>query len=70
MPQDITENNSVPMAMITADINSDDARTIMLMVQLFASKKEGTATVQQVDAIETIEHLVGTGDPERLTNAN
>ena len=44
MPQDITENNNVPMAMITADINSDDARTIMLMVQLFASKKEGTAT--------------------------
>jgi hypothetical protein len=42
----------------------------MLMVKLFASKKEGTATAQQVDAIETIEHLVGTGDPERLTNAN
>ena len=70
MPQDITENNNVPMALITADIDSEDARTIMLMVKLFASKKEGTATVQQVDAIETIEHLVGTGDPERLTNAN
>ena len=70
MPQDITENNNVPMAMITADIDSNNARTIMLLVKLFAGKKDGTATAQQKHDIETIEHLVGTGDPERLTNAN
>ena len=70
MPNDLTENNAIGMAMILADVDSNDAKTIMLMVKLFAMKKEGTATAQQVDAIETIEHLVGIGNPEQITNAN
>ncbi len=69
MPQDITDLN-IPIAVISADIHADDVRTIMLMVQMFALRNQGTATAEQQDAMETIEHLVGNGDAERLTNAN
>jgi hypothetical protein len=35
-----------------------------------ANKKQGTATAEQMSTLETVEHLVGMGNPEQITNAN
>jgi len=70
MPNDLTENTAIPMAMITADVDSDDARLIVALIQMLANKKQGTATAEQMSTIETVEHLVGVGNPEQITHAN
>jgi len=70
MPNDLTENTAIPMAMITADVDSDDARLIVALIQMLANKKQGTATAEQMSTLETVEHLVGMGNPEQITNAN
>ena len=70
MPNDLTENTAIPMAMITADVDSDDARLIVALIKMLANKKQGTATAEQMSTIETVEHLVGVGNPEQITHAN
>jgi len=70
MPNDLTENTAIPMAMITADVDSDDARLIVALIKMLANKKQGTATAEQMSTLETVEHLVGMGNPEQITNAN
>ena len=70
MPNDLTENTAIPMAMITADVDSNDARLIVALIKMLANKKQGTATAEQMSTIETVEHLVGMGNPEQITHAN
>ena len=70
MPNDLTENNAIGMAMIMADVDSDDARLIVALIQMLSNKKQGTATAEQMSTLETVEHLVGMGNPEQITNAN
>jgi len=70
MPNDLTENTAIPMAMITADVDSDDARLKVALIKMLANKKQGTATAEQMSTLETVEHLVGMGNPEQITNAN
>ena len=70
MPNDLTENTAIPMAMRTADVDSDDARLIVALIKMLANKKQGTATAEQMSTLETVEHLVGMGNPEQITNAN
>ena len=70
MPNDLTENTAIPMAMITADVDSDDARLIVALIQMLANMKQGTATAEEMSTLETIEHLVGVGNPEQITHAN
>ena len=70
MPNDLTENTAIPMAMITADVDSDDARLIVALIKMLANKKQGTATAEQMSTLETVEHLVGMGNPEQITHAN
>ena len=70
MPNDLTENTAIPMAMITADVDSNDARLIVALIKMLANKKQGTATAEQMSTLETVEHLVGMGNPEQITNAN
>ena len=70
MPNDLTENNAIGMAMLIADVDSDDARLIVALIQMLSNKKQGTATAEQMSTIETVEHLVGVGNPEQITHAN
>ncbi len=70
MPNDLTENNAIGMAMLIADVDSDDARLIVALIQMLSNKKQGTATAEQMSTIETVEHLVGMGNPEQITHAN
>ena len=70
MPNDLTENNAIPMAMIMADVDSNGTRLIVALIQMLANKKQGTATAEQMSTIETVEHLVGVGNPEQITHAN
>ncbi len=70
MPNDLTENNAIPMAMIMADVDSNGTRLIVALIQMLANMKQGTATAEEMSTLETIEHLVGVGNPEQITNAN
>ena len=70
MPNDLTENNAIGMAMLIADVDSDDARLIVALIQMLANMKQGTATAEEMSTLETIEHLVGVGNPEQITHAN
>ena len=70
MPNDLTENNAIPMAMIMADVDSNGTRLIVALIQMLANMKQGTATAEQMSTLETVEHLVGMGNPEQITNAN
>jgi len=70
MPNDLTENNAIPMAMIMADVDSNGTRLIVALIQMLANMKQGTATAEEMSTIETVEHLVGVGNPEQITNAN
>ena len=70
MPNDLTENTAIPMAMITADVDSNGTRLIVALIKMLANKKQGTATAEQMSTLETVEHLVGMGNPEQITNAN
>ncbi len=70
MPNDLTENNAIPMAMIMADVDSNGTRLIVALIQMLSNKKQGTATAEQMSTIETVEHLVGMGNPEQITHAN
>jgi len=70
MPNDLTENNAIPMAMIMADVDSNGTRLIVALIQMLANMKQGTATAEEMSTLETVEHLVGVGNPEQITNAN
>jgi|TARA_Y100000296_G_scaffold520_1_gene519 hypothetical protein len=70
MPNDLTENNAIPMAMIMADVDSNGTRLIVALIQMLANMKQGTATAEEMSTIETVEHLVGVGNPEQITHAN
>jgi|TARA_B100001964_G_scaffold79673_1_gene89970 hypothetical protein len=70
MPNDLTENNAIPMAMIMADVDSNGTRLIVALIQMLANMKQGTATAEEMSTLETIEHLVGVGNPEQITHAN
>jgi hypothetical protein len=70
MPNDLTENTAIPMAMIMADVDSNGTRLIVALIQMLANMKQGTATAEEMSTLETIEHLVGVGNPEQITHAN
>ena len=70
MPNDLTENNAIPMAMIMADVDSNGTRLIVALIQMLANMKQGTATAEEMSTLETVEHLVGVGNPEQITHAN
>jgi len=70
MPNDLTENTTIPMAMIMADVDSNGTRLIVALIQMLANMKQGTATAEEMSTLETIEHLVGVGNPEQITHAN
>jgi 5S rRNA maturation endonuclease (ribonuclease M5) len=58
------------MAMIMADVDSNGTRLIVALIQMLANMKQGTATAEEMSTIETVEHLVGVGNPEQITHAN
>jgi len=58
------------MAMIMADVDSNGTRLIVALIQMLANMKQGTATAEEMSTLETVEHLVGVGNPEQITNAN
>jgi len=70
MPNDLTENTAIPMAMIMADVDSNGTRLIVALIQMLANMKQGTATAEEMSTLETVEHLVGVGNPEQITHAN
>ena len=70
MPNDLIENTAIPMAMIMADVDSNGTRLIVALIQMLANMKQGTATAEEMSTLETVEHLVGVGNPEQITHAN
>ncbi len=61
MPQDITNQNDIPMAMITADISSQDVEIIMGLIKLLVNQRNGTASDDETMRLRDIKSALREG---------
>ena len=61
MPQDITNQNDIPMAMITADISSQDVEIVMGLIKLLVSHRNGTASDDETMRLRDIKRALREG---------
>jgi|TARA_R110002012_G_scaffold173630_3_gene338410 hypothetical protein len=70
MPQDITNPNDIPVMALTADISSQDVETIMGLIKLLVSQRNGTATDEQTRALSVIKEQINSPEEPRTENYN
>ena len=70
MPQDITNPNDIPVMALTADISSQDVETIMGLIKLLVSQRNGTATDEQTRALSVIKEQINSPVEPRTENHN
>jgi len=61
MPQDITNQNDIPMAMITADISSQDVEIVLGLIKLLVSQRNGTASDDETMRLRDIKRALREG---------
>tara|TARA_Y100001970_G_scaffold199966_1_gene243184 strand:+ start:516 stop:752 length:237 start_codon:yes stop_codon:yes gene_type:complete len=61
MPQDITNQNDIPVMALTADISSQDVEIIMGLIKLLVNQRNGTASDEETMRLRDIKNALREG---------